>query len=239
MRTSPWRRIGVVLAIVVLLSVALVPAASASGVAAPAAAGCVYYTVRRGDNLTRIAARYRTTVWALQQQNGIRNADRVYVGQRLRICSAPTPPPPPPPCCQPCPPPKPVPPQPVPSGAWQAKYFNSRDLSGAVVLQRTEAGLSHNWGYGSPAAQVFADNFSARWQRTFSLAAGTYRVTVRSDDGVRVSIDDILVVDAWQVQAATNFSQDVIIGGGNHLVTVEYFEAEGVAEIQFTLVKIG
>ena len=93
MRTSLWRRLGVVLAVVVLLSVALVPAASASGAAAPAAAGCVYYVVRPGDNLTRIAARFGTTVWSLQQQNGIKNPDRIYIGQRLRICS-PVPPPP-------------------------------------------------------------------------------------------------------------------------------------------------
>jgi hypothetical protein len=55
---------------------------------------------------------------------------------------------------------------------------------------------------------------------------------------VRVSISDVLVINAWQVQAATTFTQDVIVGGGNHFVTIEYFQAEGVSEIQFSLVKI-
>lgn len=249
-----WRRIGAVLAIVVLLSVALVPVAAAGGNAAPAASGgCFYYVVRPGDNLTRIAARYGTTVWAIQQQNGIWNPDRIYVGQRLLICRGTPPPPPPPPpppcppgwctvcvppaCCPSCPGPIPIPPQPPP-GPWSAQYFNNRDLSGAPTVMRTEASVNYNWGFGSPAPGVGPTNWSGRWQRTFNLAPGTWRVTVRSDDGVRVSISDVLVINSWQVQAATTFIQDVIVGGGNHLVTIEYFQAEGVSELQFSLTKV-
>lgn len=44
-----------------------------------------YYTVRSGDTLSAIAARYGTTVNALAAQNGISNPDLIYTGQRLRI----------------------------------------------------------------------------------------------------------------------------------------------------------
>ena len=43
------------------------------------------YTVRRGDNLTRIATRYGTTVRELVNLNGIRNPNLIYIGQRIRI----------------------------------------------------------------------------------------------------------------------------------------------------------
>jgi len=129
-------------------------------------------------------------------------------------------------------------PVPPPAGPWTAQYFNNTDLSGSPVLTRTEANVNYNWGYGSPAPQVTTTNFSARWQRTFNLSSGTYRVTVTSDDGVRVSIDNVLVINAWLVQAATTYIQDVIVTGGNHLVTIEYFQAAGVSQIQFSLTKI-
>lgn len=41
--------------------------------------------VRRGDNLTRIAQRYGTTVRALQNWNGLSNPSRIYTGQRLCV----------------------------------------------------------------------------------------------------------------------------------------------------------
>ena len=43
------------------------------------------YTVRSGDNLSSIAARYGTTWQHLQQINGIANANLIYPGQTLRI----------------------------------------------------------------------------------------------------------------------------------------------------------
>ncbi len=47
--------------------------------------GCVYYTVKRYDTLTRIAARYHTTVSWLVQKNHIQNPDLILVGQRLCV----------------------------------------------------------------------------------------------------------------------------------------------------------
>lgn len=43
------------------------------------------YTVRRGDNLFRIALRFGTTVEAIARANGILNPNRIYVGQVLLI----------------------------------------------------------------------------------------------------------------------------------------------------------
>lgn len=48
------------------------------------------YTVRRGDTLRVIAARYNTTVAAIASLNNIANPDRIEVGQVLRIPSGAT-----------------------------------------------------------------------------------------------------------------------------------------------------
>ncbi|AJO24773.1 GH25 family lysozyme [Weizmannia coagulans] len=43
------------------------------------------YTVKRGDTLSGIAAKYGTSVATLQKLNGIKNANRIYVGQKIKI----------------------------------------------------------------------------------------------------------------------------------------------------------
>ena len=48
------------------------------------------YTVRYGDSLSAIAARFGTTVSALQSANNIRNANLIYPGQVLRVSGQPT-----------------------------------------------------------------------------------------------------------------------------------------------------
>ncbi len=45
----------------------------------------VYHVVKRGENLTRIAKRYGVTVRQIMQWNGVRNANRIYPGQRLAV----------------------------------------------------------------------------------------------------------------------------------------------------------
>jgi len=50
----------------------------------------VVYVVQRGDTLSGIAQRYKTTVAAIVKANGIKNANLIYVGQRLAIPGATT-----------------------------------------------------------------------------------------------------------------------------------------------------
>ncbi len=261
MFVSVRRRVGFILAAVVIVGVLAVPAASAGALAGPserasgsqldaAKAGCGgcshYYVVRRGDNLTRIAYRYGTTVNALMRCNNIWNPDVIYVGQRLCICYSycpphpkphPKPQPPPKPCSQPCPQPCPHPCPPVQPSGWWGEYFNNRDLSGTPVLTRWDPVLKFNWGCGSPAWQVPPDNFSAQWTRTFYMQGGTWRITLTADDGARVFVDGMAVLDEWKVTNATTYIKDIVLPTGYHTFTVQYFEAEGVAQVGITIIK--
>lgn len=44
-----------------------------------------YYTVKKGDTLSKIASRHGTTWQALQKLNGIKNANVIHVGQKIRV----------------------------------------------------------------------------------------------------------------------------------------------------------
>jgi murein DD-endopeptidase MepM/ murein hydrolase activator NlpD len=65
--------------------VAPAPVHSKAPVAKATAAAGSTYTVVSGDNLTRIASRYGTTVAALVKLNGIKNANLINVGQVLKL----------------------------------------------------------------------------------------------------------------------------------------------------------
>ncbi|OQA42675.1 MAG: N-acetylmuramoyl-L-alanine amidase XlyA precursor [Chloroflexi bacterium ADurb.Bin325] len=238
MSRSWQRRMGILMVIVLLLTAVLVPAAAASPVegrsergSAAAAAGAgapqcaVYHHVQRGENLTQISRKYGVTIWDIMRWNNIKNMNLIYAGTTLVIWRS-------------CPRPQPTPPPPPPASYWYATYYNTRDLTGGRVFERREAQINHNWGWSSPAAPVFPDNFSARWTRVSNAVGGTYRITVRTDDGARVYVDGVLVLDSWQVQAVRTYEVDVVLVPGWHTWTVEYFEAEGVAEISFNVRKL-
>lgn len=55
------------------------------GVKPPPGDACKLYVVQRGDTLTKIAARNNTSVAAIVKRNGLRNANLIYVGQKLCI----------------------------------------------------------------------------------------------------------------------------------------------------------
>lgn len=44
-----------------------------------------YYTVKKGDTLTAIAKKYKTTVKQIAKWNDIKNVNLIYVGQKLRV----------------------------------------------------------------------------------------------------------------------------------------------------------
>lgn len=66
----------------------LLVSVSAAAAAPPQQGGIRYHTVVRGENLSRIAARYGTTVSAIMARNSIANPNRIFAGQRLAIPTA-------------------------------------------------------------------------------------------------------------------------------------------------------
>lgn len=188
--------------------------------------GCwEWYTVRAGDTLNRIAGWYGTTVQNLMSWNNL-SSTNIWVGQRLMVPVACTIPNPPPCNCVPTPAPTPTP---QPSGPWFSEFFNNTGLSGSPVFTAQVDNVSFNWGQGSPGNGIANDFWSARFTRQVWLDAGTYRFYATADDGVRVWVNNQLLIDAWRVQAATSYFGDIALGSGNHTIRVEFFEDQGDA----------
>ncbi len=122
---------------------------------------------------------------------------------------------------------------------WKGEYWNNRSLNGYAVMCRNDNSVNFNWGTGGPGGSVLNDQFSARWTRTINLSAGNYRFHVRGDDGIRLWIDNNLVIDKWFDQGATEYTVDRNLSAGNHSFKIEYYENGGGAVAQFWYEPIG
>ncbi len=118
-----------------------------------------------------------------------------------------------------------------PDAFWRGEYYNNRDLSGTPALVRDDGVIDFYWGFGPPGDdRVATDNFSVRWTRSVNLEGGTYKFYTTTDDGVRLWVDDQLLIDQWHEQAAQTHEASINLIQGWHQVKVEYFELGGVAE---------
>lgn len=109
-----------------------------------------------------------------------------------------------------------------------AEYFAQYRVP---VLTRVEPSIDHVWEDQSPDPAVPADFFSARWTGQLVVPRdGAYTFWVSTDDGMRVWVDDTLVIDAWTWQFATRYEGTVELSAGPVSFRVEYMERDLTAE---------
>lgn len=115
---------------------------------------------------------------------------------------------------------------------WLGEFWNNRNLEGPVAMVRWENAIDFNWFGGSPDPRINSDNFSARWTRTINFPAGTYRFYATMDDGMRIWVDNQLVIDSWTDSQEHTMTFDRNMNG-NHAIRIDYFEAGGNAVARF------
>ncbi|MDX2161233.1 MAG: SH3 domain-containing protein [bacterium] len=118
---------------------------------------------------------------------------------------------------------------------WNGQFFNTPDLTGAVVYtQAFPTGINVNWGTSSPAPGVVnVDGWSARFESVQLFNEGTYEFVVASDDGVRVFIDNVLVLDRFVGRVLTTDRFQQTLTAGTHTLRIEYFDSLDQAALQF------
>ncbi|HEX6660080.1 MAG TPA: PA14 domain-containing protein, partial [Ilumatobacter sp.] len=127
---------------------------------------------------------------------------------------------------------------PPPPEPFAGEYFDNMDLAGTPAFIRSDDAIDFDWGTGSPNFAIPFNTFSARWTRSKTYAAGTYRFSVTGDDGIRVLVDGTPVIDGWFYQSPTTYTADVPLDAGDHTVVVEYFEFSGGAVARFSESKL-
>ena len=112
-------------------------------------------------------------------------------------------------------------------------YFNQKDFS-ERKLCRTDATVDFDWGSGSPNSSIGANTFSVRWTGTVHTPAnGTYTFFTLSDDGVRLWVNDQLIIDNWTNHPATENSGTITLGANQKYdIKLEFYENGGAAVIK-------
>ncbi len=121
------------------------------------------------------------------------------------------------------------------NAAWIARYYPRTNFAGDA--ERTHVPeIDFDWGATSPMMAIPSDHFSARFDACLEVEeAQTIRVGLGSDDGSRVFIDGVSVVNNWRAQAYTWKDGELQLEAGRHHIRVEYFEGGGNAKLQLQL----
>jgi len=115
---------------------------------------------------------------------------------------------------------------------WKGEYWSNADLSGAPSLTRNDVRIDFDWGSEAPASGLPSDRFSVRWTRAATFPSGIYRFSLRADDGLRLWIDDVRVIDEWHTSdGSTLYTLDRSLTGA-HTLRVEYNDGDGQAQVQ-------
>jgi beta-glucosidase len=116
-----------------------------------------------------------------------------------------------------------------------AEYFNNEQLQGNPALARTDERVDFHWGAGSYSDEGPVDHFSVRWTGYFiPEAEDDYKFYVSADDGVRLYVDDAMVIDDWKTHGETLDTYTMHLAAGkSHKIRLEYFENTGTATARF------
>jgi hypothetical protein len=124
------------------------------------------------------------------------------------------------------------------STAWMASYFKNPNLQGEPAFTRSDPTIDFTWGTASPDPNLPAGGFSVRWTRWVSIdTAGNWTLTTINNDGVRLFVDDALVMDSWTDQPATAHTAVVNLTQAFHLVRLEYYHHAGKAQAHLQLIS--
>jgi hypothetical protein len=103
---------------------------------------------------------------------------------------------------------------------------------------RGEYPLDYDWAAGSPYSVAYGpdvvgnDYWSARWHGEFPFDSGNYTFRAIADDGLRVYLDGLLVLNHWRDGYKDVTNRVIGVGPGRHTVVVEYYERTGNAAVQ-------
>jgi hypothetical protein len=123
-------------------------------------------------------------------------------------------------------------------GGVRADYYQGMNFE-THVLNRTDPQIDFNWGDpGGPDPSVGDDNFSVRWSGQVEAAfSETYTFYARTDDGVRLWVDGVQLIDNWVDRAPTENRGTIELEAGQvYSVVMEYYENGGgaVAELRWS-----
>ena len=105
------------------------------------------------------------------------------------------------------------------------EYYEGANFE-RLVTRRYDATLAFDWGHAPPAPGLGAEYFSVRWTGWLvPPVSGRYVLHVTVDDGMRIWLNDNLVLNEWRPQPVRTFTTSVVLKAGEpYKLRVDYFQ---------------
>lgn len=130
-----------------------------------------------------------------------------------------------------------------PALSWNVKWYTYTEANDPLknydafkalsqktpIKAETTNTLAWRW-WGAPFQGGPDDRFATFAQTTIEAPAGEYKLIVTSDDGIRVYVDGNMVIDHWDIHEPA-VDEAVINLNGKHTISIEHFDAGGLATI--------
>jgi hypothetical protein len=129
-----------------------------------------------------------------------------------------------------------------PTGTFRACFYDgvnsTASFIGAVLdhpfptpSRNVGFGPNHLWG-ADAIAFGRTDHVTGVWRGTLDLRPGRYVFRFFTDDGIRVQVDGVTIVDALQFPQVSTYDRVVQVDGPVR-VSIRWFENDGSQELQF------
>ena len=114
------------------------------------------------------------------------------------------------------------------------EYFTNVELAGTPAIRRVDPQVNFRWTTGAPAPDFPDDRFSTRWTGSIVAPAdGRYSLSLSSNDGGRLYLDDKLLVDLWADHATLTGAAVVELKAGEpRRIRIEHYESRGHADVR-------
>lgn len=105
-----------------------------------------------------------------------------------------------------------------------AHYYDNINLKEPAVVEKINKNIDFVWADMSPHQNITGD-FSVRWQGRIKInKEDRYIFTLSTDEGVRLFLDDNVVIDTWaQEDREAEHSGSLTLKKGFHKIRVEYY----------------
>ncbi len=114
------------------------------------------------------------------------------------------------------------------------EYYNGTNFE-KKVLTRVDSKIDFYWGHEGPQKGVVNDSYySVRWiGKLLAPETGKYLFSAKMDDGIRLWVNDIPLINAWDLHDMGDFSNSINLEANKtYTIKVEYFNAMREGEVK-------
>lgn len=119
-------------------------------------------------------------------------------------------------------------------GGLLGRYFDNVSLAGVPVLTRVEP-VDFTWAGDAVPAAGLVDRWSVQWTgHVVWPTSGRYTLQLIADDGIRVWLDGVLVLDRWANSGnlTANLAPANVTAGTRASIVIEHYDGTGASTVR-------